>query len=152
MVWLTFFSSPLLVVCFSSSWRPDCCRLRRWLCQAIWHSYTRDVSYIFKIVLPASSKVQRWLSVSWLLGHGICRLVSATRPHIQSVERVVGIGFQPGLDSGKVMAPVHLSLLDYFWLSLPSSLLAVDLVCYPHSIETLKKKKVASFLVKAEEL
>lgn len=30
------------------------------------------------------------------------RLVCATRPHIQRVERVVGIGFQPGLDVPKV--------------------------------------------------
>lgn len=31
----------------------------------------------------------------------IPRLVCAKRPHTR-VERVVGIGFQPGLDSGKV--------------------------------------------------
>lgn len=30
------------------------------------------------------------------------RLVSATRPHTQRVERVVGIGFQPGLEPAKV--------------------------------------------------
>uniref|UniRef100_A0A1D1Z5U7 Regulatory-associated protein of TOR 1 n=2 Tax=Anthurium amnicola TaxID=1678845 RepID=A0A1D1Z5U7_9ARAE len=31
-------------------------------------------------------------------------LVSATRPHIQRVERVVGIGFQPGMDPGKIVS------------------------------------------------
>ncbi|GAB2272105.1 Regulatory-associated protein of TOR 1 [Dionaea muscipula] len=31
-------------------------------------------------------------------------LVSATRPHIQRVERVVGIGFQPGLDPAKIVS------------------------------------------------
>ena len=30
------------------------------------------------------------------------RLVCATRPHTENVERVVGIGFEPGLDPGKV--------------------------------------------------
>lgn len=32
----------------------------------------------------------------------IFRLVFAARPHTQTVERVVGIGFQPGLDPAKV--------------------------------------------------
>ncbi|XP_039009414.1 regulatory-associated protein of TOR 1-like isoform X2 [Hibiscus syriacus] len=31
-------------------------------------------------------------------------LVRATRPHSQQVERVVGIGFQPGLDRGKIVS------------------------------------------------
>ncbi|KAA3480030.1 regulatory-associated protein of TOR 1-like isoform X1 [Gossypium australe] len=31
-------------------------------------------------------------------------LVCATRPHTQQVERVVGIGFQPGLDQGKIVS------------------------------------------------
>ncbi|XVF84220.1 hypothetical protein PTKIN_Ptkin17bG0008200 [Pterospermum kingtungense] len=31
-------------------------------------------------------------------------LVCATRPHTQLVERVVGIGFQPGLDQGKIVS------------------------------------------------
>ncbi|XP_022761435.1 regulatory-associated protein of TOR 1-like isoform X3 [Durio zibethinus] len=31
-------------------------------------------------------------------------LVCATRPHTQQVERVVGIGFQPGLDRGKIVS------------------------------------------------
>ncbi|KAK8571454.1 hypothetical protein V6N12_027543 [Hibiscus sabdariffa] len=31
-------------------------------------------------------------------------LVCATRPHTQQIERVVGIGFQPGLDQGKIVS------------------------------------------------
>ncbi|PPR80853.1 hypothetical protein GOBAR_AA39863 [Gossypium barbadense] len=32
------------------------------------------------------------------------RLVRTTRPHTQQVARVVGIGFQPGLDQGKIVS------------------------------------------------
>ena len=32
----------------------------------------------------------------------ICRLVCSARPHTTRSERVVGIGFQPGLDPAKV--------------------------------------------------
>ncbi|XP_052174043.1 regulatory-associated protein of TOR 1-like [Diospyros lotus] len=45
-------------------------------------------------------------------------LVCATRPHTQRVERVVGIGFQPGLDPGKIVSASQagdIQFLDVRW-------------------------------------
>lgn len=42
----------------------------------------------------------------------LLRLVCSTRPHTQRVERVVGIGFQPGLDPAKVECRVVANKLN----------------------------------------
>lgn len=56
------------------------------------------------LVHPGWSSI---LYVTPFLSHEFVRLVSATRPHTQRVERVVGIGFQPGLEPAKVTAPAR---------------------------------------------
>ncbi|CAA6654661.1 unnamed protein product [Spirodela intermedia] len=53
-------------------------------------------------------------------------LVSATRPHTQSVERVVGIGFQPGLDSGKIVSASQAGDIQFLDIRNRTAYLTID--------------------------
>ncbi|XP_078436258.1 regulatory-associated protein of TOR 1 [Wolffia australiana] len=53
-------------------------------------------------------------------------LVSTTRPHTQSVERVVGIGFQPGLDSGKIVSASQAGDIQFLDVRNRTAYLTID--------------------------
>jgi hypothetical protein len=59
---------------------------------------------LFIYLLPCYLFLLLFLSLTFVCTNVfvIPRLVCTTRPHKQKIERVMGIGFQPGLDPAKV--------------------------------------------------